>query len=111
MELLPAAVEGKFPEFAAAVRRYGEVAGRPFAAESDRLPHAAATAQLLELLSELGVEGAAQSSWGPTVMACCPSLEAAGNLAEALDRLGIARHHEVVIARFDSQGAVLREFE
>jgi hypothetical protein len=30
---------------------------------------------------------------------------------EALDRLGLARHHDVVIARFDSQGAVLREIE
>lgn len=111
LELLPAAVEGRFAEFAAAVRRYGDVAGRPFAAESEQLPHAAATAQLLELLGELGVEGAAQSSWGPTVMACCPSLEAAGDLVEALDRLGLARHHEVVIARFDSQGAVLRELD
>ena len=111
LELLPAAVEGKFAEFAAAVRRYGDVAGRPFASEQERLPHAPATAQLLELLGELGVEGAAQSSWGPTVMACCPSLEAAGDLVEALDRLGLAQHHEVVIARFDSQGAVLREIE
>jgi predicted sugar kinase len=111
LEMLPAAVEGKFAEFAAAVRCYGDVAGRPFASEQERLPHAAATAQLLELLGELGVEGAAQSSWGPTVMACCPSLEAAGDLVEALDRLGLARHHEVVIARFDSQGAVLREIE
>jgi hypothetical protein len=50
LELLPAAVEGRFAEFAAAVRRYGDVAGRPFAAESERLPHAPATAQLLELL-------------------------------------------------------------
>jgi len=108
MELLPAAVEGKFADFSAAVRRYGEVAGRPFAEESAKLPHAAATAQLLELLGELGIVGAAQSSWGPTVMACCPSLAAAGDLAESLDRLGLARHHDIVIARFDSQGAVLR---
>ena len=111
LELLPAAVEGKFPAFAAAVRRYGTVAGQPFASESQQLPHAPATAQLLELLGELGVEGAAQSSWGPTVMACCPTLENAGDLVEALDRLGLARHHEIVIARFDSQGAVLREVE
>lgn len=109
LELVPAAVEGRFAPFAAAVRRYGELAGRPFAEESARLPHAAATAQLLELLGELGIVGAAQSSWGPTVMACCPSLEAAGELAEALDRLGLAKHHDVVIARFDAQGAVLRE--
>ena len=109
MELLPAAVEGKFTEFAAAVRRYGEIAGEPFASESAQLTHAAATQQLLELLGELGIVGAAQSSWGPTVMACCPSLEAAGDLTEAIDRLGLAKHHDIVIAKFDSQGAVLRE--
>jgi beta-ribofuranosylaminobenzene 5'-phosphate synthase len=111
IELLPAAVEGRFVEFAAAVRRYGEVAGQPFAEESARLPHAAATAQLLELLSEVGAPGCAQSSWGPAVMACLPSLEAAGSLVEILDRLGLAKHHEIVIARFDSQGAVLRQVE
>ena len=111
LELLPAAVEGKFGEFTAAVRRYGELAGRPFAQESAQLPYAAATAQLLELLGELGIQGAAQSSWGPTVMACCPSLEAAGALTETLDRLGLAKHHDIVIARFDAQGAVLRELE
>ncbi|MFM8415841.1 MAG: hypothetical protein ACKOCX_14110, partial [Planctomycetota bacterium] len=109
LELLPAAVEGKFAEFAAAVRRYGDVAGRPFAEESAKLPHAPATTQLLELLGELGIEGAAQSSWGPTVMACCPSLEAAGELVDALDRLGLAKHHDMVIAKFDTQGALLRE--
>jgi len=111
LELLPAAVEGKFGQFAAGVRKYGALAGRPFEQVSARLPHAAATAQLLELLGELGLEGCAQSSWGPTVMACCPSLEAAGALAETLDRLGLAKHHDIVIARFDAQGAVLRELE
>jgi predicted sugar kinase len=111
LELLPAAVEGRFVEFAAAVRRYGDAAGQPFASESDRLPHAAATANLLELLSEVGAPGCAQSSWGPAVMACLPTLEAAGHLVEILDRLGLAKHHDIVIARFDSQGAVLRQVE
>ena len=111
LELLPAAVEGEFADFSAAIRRYGEVAGQPFAEESARLPHAAATAHLLELLAEVGAPGCAQSSWGPAVMACLPSLEAAGNLVELLDRLGLAKHNDIVIARFDSQGAVLRQIE
>ncbi len=111
LDLVPAAVEGKFAEFARAVRAYGDLAGKPFEAESASLPHAAATAQLLELLGELGATGCAQSSWGPTVIACCPSLETAGNLAGALDRLGLTKLHEVSIARFDTQGAVLREIE
>lgn len=108
LELLPAAVEGRFADFATAVGRYGVMAGKPFEQESQRLPHAEATRQLIELLAELGVPGAAQSSWGPAVMACCESLEAAGRLVDQLDTLSLARHHELVIARFDTQGAVLR---
>jgi len=111
LEMLPAAVEGKFAEFSAAVRSYGEMAGRPFEQESRRLPHAEATANLLELLAELGAPGSAQSSWGPAVMACCPSLEAAGDLVDRLERLGLGRHHDLVIARFDTQGASLRAIE
>ena len=109
LELLPAAVEAKFAEFAAAVRRYGTLAGKPFEPEAAALPHAGATERLLELLAELGYPGAAQSSWGPTVMACCETLESAGQLVEALEGLGLAAHHDIVIARFDSQGASLRE--
>ena len=32
-------------------------------------------------------------------------------VGETLDRLGLAKHHDIVIARFDAQGAVLRELE
>jgi predicted sugar kinase len=108
LELLPAAVEGRFGEFATAVGEYGRLAGVPFATESRRLPHAAATETLLELLRELGVGGCAQSSWGPAVMACCESLAAAADLVDRLDQLGLAEHHDIVIARFDTQGASLR---
>jgi predicted sugar kinase len=109
LELLPAAVEAKFPAFAAAIQRYGTLAGKPFEAASRDLPYAGATERLLELLAELGFPGSAQSSWGPTVMACCESLEAAGRLVEQLEELGLGEHHDVVIARFDPQGAALRE--
>jgi beta-ribofuranosylaminobenzene 5'-phosphate synthase len=111
LDLLPAAVEGRFAEFSRAVRSYGLLAGQPFAEESRKLPHAEATAGLIDLLGELGIEGAAQSSWGPAVMACCESVASAGTLLSVLERLGLTAHHEIVIARFDQQGAVLRELE
>ena len=111
LELLPAAVEARFAEFSSALAAYGRLAGRPFASAAARMPHADATAQLLELLGELGVPGCAQSSWGPAVMACCDSLDAAGRLVEQFERLQLARHHDVVIARFDAQGASLRVVE
>jgi predicted sugar kinase len=93
------------------VRRYGDFAGQPFASVSERLPHAASTAQLIELLDELGIRGAAQSSWGPAVMACCESLEAAGQLVERFDALKLLPQYEPVIARFDAHGATLRVIE
>lgn len=109
MDLLPAAVEGRFAEFSDAVFRYGLLAGKPFEQASSRLPHAGSTAQLIELLGELGVRGAAQSSWGPAVMASCESLDAAAVLCERFESLGLANQYETIIAQFDTQGAVLRE--
>lgn len=111
LDMLPAAVEGKFIEFSLAVRNYGAMAGAPFAAESRKLPYAQATADLLELLTELGAPGCTQSSWGPAVLACCETLDKAGGLVERLDSLGLAKHHDLVIARFDAQGAMLRVVE
>ncbi|MCE9630238.1 MAG: hypothetical protein K8S94_05905 [Planctomycetia bacterium] len=111
VELLPAAVEGKFIEFSLALRNFGALAGAPFAPESKNLPYAQATADLIELLGELGYPGSTQSSWGPAVMACCESLEKAGALVDRLETLGLGEHHDIVIARFDAQGAVLRVIE
>ncbi len=108
MDLVPAAVEGKFTEFSDAVYRYGLLAGKPFEQESATLAHAGSTLQLIELLGELGVRGCAQSSWGPAVMACCESLDAAGTLVEKLESLNLTQQYEAIIARYDSQGAVLR---
>jgi len=109
MEIVPAAIEGRFAAFSDAVHRYGQLAGRPFEPEQSQLPHAQSTTHLVALLGELGVRGAAQSSWGPAVMACCESLEAAGLLMEQFETLELTRQYETVIARFDAQGAVLRE--
>lgn len=109
LDLLPAATEGRFDEFAAAVHRYGRLAGAPFEQASRRLPHADATVTLLHLLGELGVVGRAQSSWGPAVIACCESADDATRLVEALRLHAHTERHEMTIARFDTQGTVIRD--
>jgi len=109
MDLLPAAIEGRFAEFSDAVFRYGELAGKPFEQASSRLPHAGTTAELIGWLQESGVRGCAQSSWGPTVMACCPTPAAAEELVGRLVAAHPAGTYVTTIARFDSRGAVLRE--
>lgn len=107
LELVPAATEGRFAEFSNAVRRYGQLAGVPFEPAAHAVPHAAATTALLDALADMGAP-AAQSSWGPAVMACCDSSAAARSLVDRLEAAGIADDHDVMIAGFDAIGATLR---
>ena len=109
MELWPAAVEGQFAEFSEALLRYGLLAGKPFEQVSSVLPYAESTDHLIDTLQAMGVRGCAQSSWGPTVMACCESAAAADSLVERFAATELARHYTTLIARFDDQGAIVRE--
>ena len=109
LELIPAAVEGHFAEFAGAVTRYGRLAGAPFAPVSSQLPYAAITERLLVHLTACGAQGAAQSSWGPTVMACAESQAEAEAIRERLAGGELAGSYDTLIARFESRGAVLRD--
>jgi beta-RFAP synthase len=109
MDLWPAAVEGRFVELSEALFQYGLLAGKPFEPASSCLPYARTMADLIATLQAWGVRGCAQSSWGPTVMACCESAAAADTVADRFAATDLARHYDTLIARFDSQGAELRQ--
>ena len=109
MELWPAAAEGQFAEFSDALLRYGLLAGKPFEQASLCLPYAQTMVHLIDTLQAMGVRGCGQSSWGPTVMACCESAAAADSLVERFAATDLARQYNALIARFDDQGAIVRE--
>jgi beta-ribofuranosylaminobenzene 5'-phosphate synthase len=106
-ELMPAAHRGGFAAFSDALYRYGRLAGKPFDPESSRLSFHDAIGSLIELVGECGVRGAAQSSWGPAVMACCESATAAENLVAQLTGRGLAADCDMIVTRFDRHGAVM----
>lgn len=108
VDLWPAAVEGRFAEFSEALLRYGILAGKPFERASSCLPYAETTARLIESLQSLGARGCGQSSWGPTVMACCESEAAAESVVSRFAATELARHYDTLIARFDAEGAAVR---
>ena len=108
-ELLPAAIEGRFEPFAAAVHRYGRLAGEPFAPVSAILPHAEVTARLFSTLEALDATGTAQSSWGPTVMACCPSAEAAAELVRRFAATDLASRYDTMVVAYERHGAAVRD--
>lgn len=107
LELVPAALEGRFDPFAAAFGAYGRLAGVPFAAASCTLPFHRSIEALLGRLAALGVRGAAQSSWGPAVLACAASHEEAEAVAGALAADGLDRTHDIAVVRFNDSGARL----
>lgn len=109
MEVLPATLSGRFIDFASAITAYGKLAGKPFERASSRLPYAGATARLFEWLDLEGIQGYAQSSWGPAVVALCESCVEADSLVSAAKAAGITEQHEIRIAAFDNRGAIVRE--
>jgi beta-RFAP synthase len=106
-ELVPAAARGDFARFSDAVHRYGRLAGQPFESQSSLLPYHEAIGRLIDQLAALGVRGAAQSSWGPAVMACCESADAAAGIIGELHRRGLTVDHDVTVTSFDRHGALL----
>lgn len=108
LELVPAALENRFDAFAVALGAYGRLAGIPFEPASRRLPFHDSLATLLARLASLGVAGAAQSSWGPAVLAMCRSPAEADDLAAALRSDGLERTHDLAVVRPSASGARLR---
>jgi predicted sugar kinase len=111
LELVPAAVEGRFAEFAGAVTRYGRLAGEPFAPVSSQLPYADITERLFVALVASAAKGAAQSSWGPTVVACAESQAEAERIVARFAGSDLADSYDTTITGFDRRGAVLRDID
>lgn len=111
LELVPAALEGRFGAFAEAFGAYGRLAGLPFRPASRLLPFHESIEAILARLAALGVAGAAQSSWGPAVLACSATEADARAVAAVLAADGMEATHDVAVVRFAGSGAVLRPAE
>ncbi|MGI9469752.1 MAG: beta-ribofuranosylaminobenzene 5'-phosphate synthase [Rubripirellula sp.] len=76
-EIMPAAKQGHFKAFANGTRTYNELSGRLFASVQGGSYNGEAVTQVIEWLSDRGVLGHGQSSWGPGVFAWFESQNAA----------------------------------
>ncbi len=77
MQALPALAEADLPQFGAAITELQTVVGDYFAPAQGGRYASAAVAEVLQYLSQEGVTGYGQSSWGPTGFALFASDEAA----------------------------------
>lgn len=76
-EIIPAAKLGQFNAFSDATRVYNELSGNLFASVQGGSYNGKAVTRLIDWLSERGVLGHGQSSWGPGVFAWFESQDAA----------------------------------
>jgi beta-RFAP synthase len=105
-ELLPAVTAADFSRFASSLYRYGHTAGMCFAPKQGGPFASPRIAQVVQSIRALGVEGVAQSSWGPTVFVAQPDQAAADALALALNEF-LRPGDRVTIARPNNSGATI----
>ena len=84
MDWLPALVEADFARFSAATYEFGVRVGQFFSAAQGGVFAHPRMALLVEQLRARGVQGVAQTSWGPTIATLCASQRDALELARDL---------------------------
>jgi beta-RFAP synthase len=82
--LLPGLIEEDWEAFGESVHEYNRLAGRMFAEDQGGDYATPEVEQVVTEVRRLGVPGAGQSSWGPTVFAVCPDPERAARLEAEL---------------------------
>ena len=83
-ELLPAVEEDELDRFSEALDEYGRLVGEFFAPVQGGTFGDPLTDQLIAELGRLGVSGAGQTSWGPTIFAFVPDDECGRRVCTAL---------------------------
>ncbi len=105
MELLPALDRADFAAFCEGLYQYNRRAGEAFR-EVQAGPYAGPdVAEKVAWLRGLGVRGAGQSSWGPTVFALTPDHAEARWLAERAQERFELQANQFIITQADNHGA------
>ncbi len=91
-----------FQSFSAAMREYGMIVGESFAAVQGGCFSAKIGQQIFDLLSSHGLQGVAQSSWGPTMFGLCESNQQAEMLRDVV--IETFSNVDVNIARLHNEG-------
>lgn len=107
-QIVTAIEQQDLPGFAAAIAEYGQVAGAYYAKVQGGIFSSQLLSDVVRLLEEQGIAGAAQSSWGPTVCIPAESAEAAIAITKAITKLDADNQIDVVISRPLNTGATIR---
>lgn len=106
-EMMPGAQQADLARFSEAVYRYGMLAGQCFASIQGGPFATPAIAEAVGRLRELGVQGAGQSSWGPTIYAFCETEDDARQLLDRFATDSLFCHAQWTITTPDNEGATM----
>lgn len=88
MQLLPAVLTRDFTEFSAGLTSFGRTVGEYFKPAQGGIYAHSQMAELEKLLIANGIQGIAQTSWGPTLSVVCPSSTEAENVSSVILKNG-----------------------
>ena len=107
MEILPAVQDRDFEKVSAAFEEYGHRAGEYFAPAQGGVFIDPRMEDFGRLLAENGIEGFAQTSWGPTCAALCRDDEMAQQAVEIVKSSAEGCHYQFAIAHPLNCGATV----
>ena len=107
MEILPAIQNQNFQRAATALAEYGYLAGEYFAPAQGGVFIDPRMQEFSRLLAENGIEGFAQTSWGPTCAALCQDDDMASKAATLIQSLSGSGDYKCAIARPLNVGATV----
>ena len=111
MEILPAVQIQDFNRASLALAEYGNLAGEYFAPAQGGVFIDPRMQDFSRLLAENGVEGFAQTSWGPTCAALCRDDDTASQAAKLIQSLPGSDNYKCTIAKPLNTGATIEVAE
>lgn len=105
LDVLPALIERDCQAFGAFLHEYNRAAGEPFRDLQGGSYASPEIEWLIEKIRGLGIPGAGQSSWGPTVFAITQDEEQAAWLVGRLRLDATLNNHDLLITRAQNHGA------
>jgi len=106
--MLPAADASNFDTFSESVYTYGRIAGNCFASVQDGPYAGPELSGIVRMLRDWGIRGVGQSSWGPTLFALLPDLNAATTLVSRIRSESGDVACELSVSRPNNSGATVR---
>lgn len=105
--ILPALSNANLPDFRDALATYGEMAGRHYASAQGGTFSNESIRQITQQLTQKGISGAVQSSWGPTVCIPAANHEEASDIQNAVYEGTSSQQMQVTIAAPRNTGATI----